>query len=130
VPTVGGRTLSKACAIGVLVAAALVWSAGAASAGCGDYITVLNADGSVAGHPQQHQPPSVPCHGPNCSARQPLPVVPVTVPHGKFGGAEELAATLVVEEELPLSFASRVPLGSSGRPVRRTAAPFHPPRPV
>src|SRR5262245_54783015 len=64
-----------------LLAAALL-SPGRANAECGDYVMV----GGKHAAPVPHAPstsshePAVPCHGPNCSKRPNLPIVPPAPP--------------------------------------------------
>jgi hypothetical protein len=134
VTTACGRSLGELCAIGLLATAALLSYPGTVTAGCGDYVTVLKPDGSVAEHPH-HDPttpgaPRGPCRGANCSAPDAPPVAPPAPRAGHTGGADEWATDLSEPPDSDPSFTSRAPSHSSGRPVRRTAETFHPPRPI
>ena len=123
---------ARLSAFALLAAVALLGSAGTAAAGCGDYVTVLNADGSI-NTMTDHGPAGAarrPCHGPNCSAQKPLPTAPVTVPlaQASTGLESALAATTA---DLTHKSRSGFPFDPScGPTVSRPSAPFHPPRPV
>lgn len=119
-------------ALALLVAVALVGSAGTAAAGCGDYVTVLNADGSTR-EMADHDPVGAarrPCHGPNCSAQKPLPTTPVTVPLAPASTGLD-SALVGVTPDLTNKSRSGFPFDPScGPTVSRPSAPFHPPRSV
>jgi hypothetical protein len=108
-----------------------------ATAECGDYVVVLNAndpaspDGratptGMLDHPAS---PEVPCSGPNCSRapdRHPAPLAPVSTagPHGK-----EVVQTLGSVEPSDRA-SSRLCDSISPRPIRRASSVFHPPRAI
>ncbi len=123
---------ARLSALALLVAAALVGSAGSANAGCGDYLTVLNADGS-AQNMADHDPADAahrPCHGPNCSAQKPLPTAPVTVPLASPTGGVESALADSTTNSCDKSRSGFPFDPSCGPTVSRPSAPFHPPRSV
>jgi hypothetical protein len=122
-------TPARSGAFALLVAVALIGSAGTAAAGCGDHVTILNDDGSEAGHqPAGSNRP--PCHGPNCSAQKPLPTAPVTVPLPPLAAGLESALTNATTHPGTKSRSGFPFDPSCGPPVHRPAAPFHPPRSV
>jgi len=118
----------------LLLVAAAYATPGRASAGCGDYVTILN-DSSGASHHHvmpapgeaTESPAKPPCHGPNCSespARHfpPVPPVPVSAPakelthsFGSLAGANDRRRSFDRDD-------------SSPRPIRNPSSVFHPPR--
>ena len=119
-------------ALALLAAVALLGSAGTASAGCGDYVTVLTADGSVR-QAADHDPAGAarrPCHGPNCSAQKPLPTAPVTVPLAQAPSSLESALAATTADRTHKSRSGFPFDPSCGPTVSRPSAPFHPPRSV
>jgi len=115
----------------MLVVAAACATPDRASAGCGDYVTILNGTSAGSHHDGPTEPGGpmkAPCQGPNCSGEPVRPQAPLApaapvVPQGK-----ELAET--IEGLLPGGgLPSYLQMDSSSeRPVRRTSSIFHPPR--
>jgi hypothetical protein len=114
---------------------------GRASAGCGDYVTVLNApnDPAAASHHAMLAPDGTtggttgspakpPCHGPNCSESPARDVPPVPPPAPVSAPVKELTHRLVAPSgaDDPRGSFDRDP--SSPRPVRNPSSVFHPPR--
>jgi hypothetical protein len=112
-------------AAALLLAAGLFGTADPARAACGSYVVI---DGRPADHPvEPARGPAEPCRGPNCSAKQapvpaPLapPVNPLPAPKDRCVGDVTLAPP-AVGFDTPGDLVS-------GRPVRRSFPPFHPPR--
>jgi hypothetical protein len=115
---------------GVVLVAVACLAPGRASAGCGDYVTIIDASGNPAHNvaADDHGTPP-PCQGPNCSGspvREAPPLAPAApaggqpqelTPHpGPAGGPDAgPAATLGRDSTSP-------------RPIRRPSPVFHPPR--
>jgi hypothetical protein len=125
------RTQTSLVTIGLLIAAALFGSPNRADAGCGDYLTIVTADGKAVAHHTQtdSSTPQPPCHGPNCSARNAPPPTPISVPIELTSRAKEWAAAVVLVSTDGDSFAQHVLDPDSDQPISRKSEPFHPPRP-
>ena len=106
---------------------------GSASAGCGDYVTILSdphgsAHHAIPAHGESTAPLMPPCHGPNCTelpVKHHAPLAPITTVGPQV---KELAETLVSvggTDHPPSSFDR---ITSTSRPVRRATSLFHPPR--
>lgn len=116
----------------LLLVAAMLFSPGRATAGCGDYVNVLNPTAEslrdpIANH-DNHGRPAKPCHGPSCSNQpdRPIPSPAPTAP-----------TTVQVKELVPISRPVDCDLASntftdisnrSSRPIHRPLSVFHPPR--
>lgn len=105
-----------------------------ASAGCGDYVTILDGTGNVSQHSSSgtnHQPdfPKPPCDGPQCSG-SPTPTAPPLAPVAPVGSQSkeltQLLGTVSVSDTEP-SFIYRYESHTS-RPIDRATSIFHPPR--
>lgn len=114
---------------GLLLAVAFVSSGGTAAAGCGEPMLTLGGHGTHDDATPNR--PKSPCTGPHCSER-PIapPVLPPSMPT-KLHTSQEAWA----DGELPTATTDmfrpfRSTPDSFGRPVRRSSAPFHPPRSV
>jgi hypothetical protein len=116
----------RSAVAGFLLAVAFVSSEGSARAGCGE--PMLTLGGHAAHSDGMPDAPKPPCSGPNCSERPSAPpVLPPSAPT-KLLSHEEWAhenALLAIESETDPFHSLPV---SSGRPVRRSSVPFHPPR--
>jgi hypothetical protein len=115
----------------MLVIVAACASPDRATAGCGDYVTILN--GTSAGSHQDGPtepggPQKAPCQGPNCSGdpvrhQAPLaPAAPVAPQVKEVAGTIDGPAS-----EASLRFLLHID-SSSARPISRPSSVFHPPR--
>jgi hypothetical protein len=131
----------------LLLVAVVCASSGRASAGCGDYVTILPSNtagatgtggcatpvlfipgNSTPGLPAlPPAPPKGPCSGPNCSGapeQDPAPLAPVTT----SGPCTKEVAQVLGPAEPSVSPSSLVCDCTSPRPIRRGSSVFHPPR--
>lgn len=129
--TVFPRTQISLVTVGLLIVAALFGSSNRADAGCGDYLTILNADGQPLTHHTQSDSstPRPPCHGPNCSAPHAPPPTPISVPIELTARAKEWAAGVALVTTDSNSFTRLALESDSDKPISRKSEPFHPPRP-
>jgi hypothetical protein len=104
-----------------------------ATAGCGDYVTVLNPTAESRSEPvvppvTSGDPAKPPCSGPNCS-RAPERHTPPVPPAPVVSAAKDLVsgAGLVVAEPPHTSIECTSP---TAHPIRRPSSVFHPPRSV
>jgi hypothetical protein len=106
---------------GLLLVVAACATPNRATAGCGDYVTILNGSDS-------HQPAKMPCHGPNCSeapARQQMPLAPVSPVGPQVKEVVQSLLTLDVPIPSPDAFDRD---HSFSRPIPGGSSIFHPPR--
>ncbi len=107
----------------------LVGGATEVQAGCGDYLTVVDASGnSISGHglPLPNQPP---CHGPQCSASPNKPTASMA-PVSRVMGEEQSSIHALLEQAhwLATILQSWLPVGCADEPHFIPQIPFHPPR--
>ncbi len=114
--------------VGILLIAMLVViaTAGRATAGCGDYVIVLQQDDETdAEMPTPEKPP---CHGPNCSA-DPTNSVPVPVAYGsnRPTNTKDLSTAFTVSTPTapPVVVSFEI---VSARPLDSVSFTFRPPR--
>ena len=116
--------------VAIAAVAVALFADGAATASCGDYLTI-NGSTSAAEMPAGEHSPKAPCHGPNCSAT-PIPHdLPLTAPLTKSLASERQLATAnggwqPTSAALPLAWL----LVSEYGTVSRSSVPFHPPKSV
>ena len=117
--------------VGLLLVAGMLFSPGRATAGCGDYVNVLNPTAEsrrfepMANHDGQ---PAKPCHGPNCSKLPDRPVPSPAAPAPTTVQVKELVPnSQLVDSEIALSLFTNV-ADRSARPIHRPPSVFHPPR--
>ena len=107
-----------------------LFAGGAATASCGDYLTI-NGRTSAAEMPAGEHSPKAPCHGPNGSAT-PIPHdLPLTALLTKSLASERQLATVTggwqpTSAALPLAWLLVSECGTVSRP----SVPFHPPKSV
>ena len=110
--------------------AAAVLFAPAAHADCTTHLPNLTGGGlpftplPSASHPAPMRPP---CSGPHCGRHAPVPASPAPAPP-RSGGGEEWGCIAAGDPFLSPSFGRPHCDDAPGRPVRRAAAVFHPPR--
>lgn len=112
----------------MLLAVGFWVSSGSAAASCGDYVTILGSPTAHGTEPMGHSMPSVPCHGPGCSAAPTSQPMPLATPPTAELGAKEVAARSLHESTDSGEPRHANNLSDDGRPVSRPSAPFHPPR--
>lgn len=118
----------RSVAAALLLAAGLFGSAGRAGAACGSYV-VINGQ-PAADHPVEPvRGPAEPCQGPNCSAKQAPVPAPLAPPVNPLPTPKDRCLGDVTLDPPAVGFDTPGDL-VSGRPVRRSYLPFHPPRPV
>jgi hypothetical protein len=117
-------------AIALVIALVVAYSPGRATAGCGDYVIVVNPKASA--EPESTEPfadsrvPAGPCRGPTCSNQVPAPFAPVPLPVGPPSDAK---ACFVGSVDDVGSDVERTPHSLfTGVPVHRPNLIFHPPR--
>lgn len=113
----------------ILLALGFVCAGSRADAGCGEPILTLDSDAADTDASPMGNRPKAPCHGSNCSERPTAPPflpqsAPTSTPQTKVEIASPVVAMIDVAD--PNSLHS-IP-DSLDRPVRRSSAPFHPPR--
>jgi hypothetical protein len=113
---------------GFLLAVAFVSSGGTATAGCGEPMLTLGGHSTHAdAAPGQPKAPS----GPNCSERPTAPpALPPSAPTKLLTSSELWAAREAIALSTFQSDPFRSIPDSAGRPIRRSSAPFHPPRSI
>src|SRR6188472_3667019 len=86
--TTGSALSRHSFRVAIVIASALIVSAGRAEATCGDYVKIvkspLSAHHDLASTPNQNAPdrpalPKAPCTGPNCSGHPDTPTAPIPV---------------------------------------------------
>lgn len=120
--------LIRATVIAALAVAGLLACAGRASAGCGNYVTIIGQPGETPG-PISHGPSPGPvrCQGPNCTGGPKAPA-PVPVPPMASGLGAGKALVSTTDADPGPTNPGRQSASTAGRPVRRPSAIFHPPR--
>jgi hypothetical protein len=114
------RTL-RLPAVAAIVLLAAAFAPGKAHAECGDYVMVGKhaADGMSS-------KPAVPCHGPHCSQRSNMPLVPPAPPPS---AAPVDWAAFIARLHVPTDSGRDFLRGDiSAYPIRLTDSIFHPPR--
>jgi len=125
----------------LLLAAAACATPGRASAGCGDYVTILNDSNQTAGASHRavpapdgttggatESPVKPPCHGPNCSESPARHLPPVPPPAPVSVHVKELAHGLTAPCGADDPRGSFDRDDSFPRPVRNPSLVYHPPR--
>jgi hypothetical protein len=118
----------------LLLAAAACATPGRASAGCGDYVTILNDSSGASHHAMPapegatESPAKPPCHGPHCSRSPSRDSPPVPPPAPVSAPAQEFTHRLAAPSGADDPHGSFGRDDSSPRPVRNPTSIFHPPR--
>ena len=85
---------SRFLAVAFAAVAVALFADGAATASCGEYLTINGRASAAAEMPAGEHSPKAPCHGPNCSAT-PIPHdLPLTAPLTKSLASERQLATV------------------------------------
>src|SRR5262245_19465426 len=89
------RSLIRVTGIALAIVGVFKFSAGRASAACGDYVRIAGqpAEAAVPSPPDHDRGdfPRPPCHGPNCSNHPSQPATPLTAPVAEVLAAKGLA---------------------------------------
>lgn len=122
------------CRYVVVAIVAICFFPETATAGCGDYVAILNPSGPsdhIGLNQTDHRPasPKLPCDGPRCSNAPTRHFPPITPIGLGSSHSKELTKSLGWTEGTDLNHTATLrPESTCGRPIRRVKSIFHPPR--